>query len=392
VVPDVATGGFTAHKQLSHRITQELIPQLEREGRTLATEKIEELDNPALATAIERRMVEVQRWRQIYRDEFVAFAHGVRRLGIYYNDAVQPKDPYEFTGLLRGEAMLASQRNLALRELASSIRDNKDLRRILQEANSSPDSTHWKQRLAKDLNPPATETFLDRLEKFEEQYMDTAFAGERLAERPDLLLSLLLELVESQERPSQEDEKTLPRALHVAAERLRKQGRLKEAHPSEKDAPILADALRKPSGEPVQLSKLETGETRKVANPGESPRQLIGQPAAPGIATGLVRTVRSAEDLARFRKDEILVCDSIQPNMTHLVPLSSAILERRGGMLIHGAIIARELGIPCVNGVPKAIEILQDGDVVTVDGFLGIVTVGAAEFELEKALSIAKIN
>jgi pyruvate,water dikinase len=75
--------------------------------------------------------------------------------------------------------------------------------------------------------------------------------------------------------------------------------------------------------------------------------------------------------------------------MTHLVPLASAIVERRGGMLIHGAIIARELGIPCVNGVPKATEILQDGDLVTVDGHLGIVTVGAAEFELEQAIHAA---
>jgi pyruvate,water dikinase len=69
--------------------------------------------------------------------------------------------------------------------------------------------------------------------------------------------------------------------------------------------------------------------------------------------------------------------------MTHLVPLASAIIERRGGMLIHGAIIARELGIPCVNGVRKAAEILNNGDLVTVDGHLGIVTVGAAEFDLE---------
>ena len=69
--------------------------------------------------------------------------------------------------------------------------------------------------------------------------------------------------------------------------------------------------------------------------------------------------------------------------MTHLVPLASAIVERRGGMLIHGAIIARELGIPCVNGVRKAADILRNGDPVTVDGHLGIVTVGAAEFDLE---------
>ena len=69
-----------------------------------------------------------------------------------------------------------------------------------------------------------------------------------------------------------------------------------------------------------------------------------------------------------------------------LVLLASAIIERRGGMLIHGAIIARELGIPCVNGVRNAASILKNGDLVTVDGHLGIVTVGAAEFDLELAV------
>ncbi|NIW24009.1 MAG: hypothetical protein GWN29_05230, partial [Gammaproteobacteria bacterium] len=59
-------------------------------------------------------------------------------------------------------------------------------------------------------------------------------------------------------------------------------------------------------------------------------------------------------------------------------------VERRGGMLIHGAIIARELGIPCVNGVAGASEALRDGDIVTVDGNLGIVTVGPPDFDLER--------
>jgi pyruvate,water dikinase len=144
--------------------------------------------------------------------------------------------------------------------------------------------------------------------------MGTAYAGDRLAERPDFLVSVLLQL---------------------------------------------------------------------LASGGRLPRQLIGQPAAPGIATGLVRMVQNAEDLGRFQAGEVLVCDSIQPNMTHLAPLSSAIVERRGGMLIYGAIIARKIGIPCVNGVPKATDVLREGDVVTVDGHLGIVLVGEAEFDIE---------
>jgi pyruvate,water dikinase len=54
-------------------------------------------------------------------------------------------------------------------------------------------------------------------------------------------------------------------------------------------------------------------------------------------------------------------------------------------MLIHGAIIARELGIPCVSGVEPAMRDIGNGDRVTVDGYLGIVTLGDAEFDLERA-------
>jgi pyruvate,water dikinase len=57
------------------------------------------------------------------------------------------------------------------------------------------------------------------------------------------------------------------------------------------------------------------------------------------------------------------------------VPLAAAVVERRGGMLIHGAIIAREYGLPCVTGVPGATTTLRTGDTLTVDGYLGIVTV-----------------
>ena len=54
-------------------------------------------------------------------------------------------------------------------------------------------------------------------------------------------------------------------------------------------------------------------------------------------------------------------------------------------MLIHGAIIARELGIPCVNGIAGVVDLLKDGDLVTVDGYLGIVTVGPPDFDMELA-------
>ena len=106
------------------------------------------------------------------------------------------------------------------------------------------------------------------------------------------------------------------------------------------------------------------------------PRQILGQPAGPGVALGNARVVLDSADLFSFRSGEILVCDAVDPGMTFVVPLAAAIVERRGGMLIHGAIIAREYGIPCVTGVPDAVNQIRTGDFITVDGHLGIVIIG----------------
>jgi pyruvate,water dikinase len=95
------------------------------------------------------------------------------------------------------------------------------------------------------------------------------------------------------------------------------------------------------------------------------------------VAVGPARVITSPEHLLDFKRGDILVCDAVDPNMTFVIPLAAAVVERRGGMLIHGAIIAREYGLPCITGVPKVTAVLQTGDRITVDGYLGIVTVGS---------------
>ena len=70
------------------------------------------------------------------------------------------------------------------------------------------------------------------------------------------------------------------------------------------------------------------------------------------------------------------MCDAVDPNITFVVPLAAAVVERRGGMLIHGAIIAREYGLPCITGIPDATTLIKTGDEITVDGYLGIATLG----------------
>jgi len=131
----------------------------------------------------------------------------------------------------------------------------------------------------------------------------------------------------------------------------------------------IVKALKDPGYIP---KKEKDGDSRpaKVA-----PRQLVGQPAGMGIGSGAARVVKDPADLFSFKTGEVLVCDAVDPNMTFVVPLCSAIVERRGGMLIHGAIIAREYGIPCVTGVPEAAELIETGDILTVDGYQGIVII-----------------
>jgi pyruvate,water dikinase len=130
-------------------------------------------------------------------------------------------------------------------------------------------------------------------------------------------------------------------------------------------------SLRDPKYNPV-AKRPKRQQTQK---PEWEARQLKGQPAGKGLATGGARVVSGDADLFEFKKGEILVCDAVEPNMTFVVPLASAIVERRGGMLIHGAIIAREYGIPCVTGIPDATALIKTGDSVTVDGFLGLVII-----------------
>jgi pyruvate,water dikinase len=161
-------------------------------------------------------------------------------------------------------------------------------------------------------------------------------------------------------------ERLLKRSLNEAKERLIKLG----VKPMEE---LLEDEI---------ILSLSTGKKVKTAVEKREhkkspliPRQLVGQPAGPGIVTGKARVIHVDGDLINFQKGEILVSDAIDPNMTFIVPLASGIIERRGGMLIHGAIIAREYGLPCVTGIPDATEVIKTGDIVTVDGYLGIVTI-----------------
>ncbi|MDG0764790.1 PEP-utilizing enzyme [Bacillus halotolerans] len=102
---------------------------------------------------------------------------------------------------------------------------------------------------------------------------------------------------------------------------------------------------------------------------------IFGIAASSGIATGPVKLIRDASEFSRFAPGDILVCKMTTPLWTSLFQDAKAIITDTGGILSHAAIIAREYGIPAVLGTRAATERLRDGDIVTVDGNSGKITV-----------------
>jgi pyruvate,water dikinase len=96
-----------------------------------------------------------------------------------------------------------------------------------------------------------------------------------------------------------------------------------------------------------------------------------GIAVSPGTASGAARIVHTPMDAAHLRQGDILVAPSTDPGWTPLFLRASAIVMETGGFLSHGAIVAREFGIPAVANIPGILKALQDGEPITVDGSAG---------------------
>jgi pyruvate,water dikinase len=102
----------------------------------------------------------------------------------------------------------------------------------------------------------------------------------------------------------------------------------------------------------------------------EQPGMLTGIPGSAGVAEGPVFRVRSVEDFPRFPRGAVLVARTTNPSWTPLFYAAAAIVTESGGPLSHGAVTARELGVPAVMAV-KGCMALEDGARVRVDGARG---------------------
>ena len=98
---------------------------------------------------------------------------------------------------------------------------------------------------------------------------------------------------------------------------------------------------------------------------------LQGLPASAGRVRGAARLLRSLGEVSRLSQGDILVTQATDPGWTPVFPLVSGLVLEVGGQLSHGAIIAREYGIPAVINVPGALHNIQEGESIVVDGSNG---------------------
>ena len=122
---------------------------------------------------------------------------------------------------------------------------------------------------------------------------------------------------------------------------------------------IFSDALED-IGAPISVDAAET---------------YTGVGVSAGVATGDARVFLRPTDVRPSDRNYILVCPSTDPAWTPLFLHAAGLVMERGGILSHGAVVAREYGVPAVANIPNATQHIADGQTLQVDGNQGTVSI-----------------
>jgi pyruvate,water dikinase len=127
-----------------------------------------------------------------------------------------------------------------------------------------------------------------------------------------------------------------------------------------RSSPLLRDA----GGHPIIES---------VGDRNKKDAELKGRGVVPGIVEGPVRLLLGPADLSRVQLGDVLVMPLTDIGLVLLFPMAAAMVVEQGGLLSHASVLAREYRIPTVIQVPGATLKLTDGEIVSVDGELGLI-------------------
>lgn len=414
---------------LTDRVEQELIPELQLEGQDFSKVIPAYLTESEFIEELKYRGDRYSHWLDVYWSDFIPLAHGIRNFGVFYNDLIAPKDPYEFVNLLKTQRLLAYDRNNRMKKLAIDLIDlvafRTKLKDNLDSGLSGNELLDFLNSFKEDQEVEFIESFLNLLNS----QMNVLYDNKKLESAPEIILDVIIRLSYKYEHehinPILNDSCAYTEHYFSAA---KKQNLLEEAEIWLRVGRV---SWKLRDDDNILLGKLENqllifieygiellkSKNRKVVVPNKliltdwkcvydaltsdndllitrdkkqdeslkskniKSRQLIGQPSSSGVYTGVARIITTLDDFKDVMSGEVLVFDAVQPQMTFIISLAGAIIERRGGMLVHSSIIAREMDIPAVNGVQDATTLIETGDTVTVNGDLGVVVVGNGDFE-----------
>ena len=116
--------------------------------------------------------------------------------------------------------------------------------------------------------------------------------------------------------------------------------------------------------------RIEFDDTVEISG---STTRMTGTAASPGMVTGVVRVVRSIDELKFVESGEILVTSNTDPGWTAVFSKIGGLITETGGILSHGAVVSREYGIPAVTAVKGATKIFKSGQRITLNGNEGLI-------------------
>jgi pyruvate,water dikinase len=109
------------------------------------------------------------------------------------------------------------------------------------------------------------------------------------------------------------------------------------------------------------------------SNDHNSSLKLTGLPVSHGEVRGKARVVTSLEEAHEIQNGDILIVPYTDVGWSPYFPMISGLVTEIGGLVSHGAVIAREYGVPCVVRIPRATVLFKTGDLVLLNGTLGTV-------------------
>ncbi len=120
----------------------------------------------------------------------------------------------------------------------------------------------------------------------------------------------------------------------------------------------------------------EAKELQNIVDPkdlSETPNDIRGLVANPGLVRGPARIILSATDINLVEPGDILVAVMTRPDYVPGMKKAAAVVTDEGGITSHAAIVSRELGVPCIIGTKIATRVFKNGDLLEVNANHGVV-------------------